>query len=114
MIVIGVGWMARRLRRLAGQFHDGIILMGRAAWRGVHEVAFGSDDLTHAAAIAYYALLSFLPFLLLSMSVLGAFAGGSEARSDVLNSITRWSGTSRRTEHYGMHQMAAAIALFMT
>jgi len=90
MTVIGVGWVVRRLRRLAGHFRDGIILMGRAAGRGVHEVAFGSDDLTHAAAIAYYALLSFLPFLLLSMSVLGAFAGGSEARSDVLRFVLRY------------------------
>ena len=87
---IGVSWTARRLRRLAEQLRDGVILMGRAAWRGIHEVAFGSDDLTHAAAIAYYALLSFLPFLLLSMSVLGAFAGGSEARSDVLRLVNRY------------------------
>jgi membrane protein len=85
-----MNWIARRLRRLAAQARDGAVLMGRAAWRGVHEVAFGSDDLTHAAAIAYYALLSFLPFLLLSMSVLGAFAGGTDARIDVLKFINRY------------------------
>jgi membrane protein len=87
---IGLNWIARRLRRLAEQARDGADLMGRAAWRGVHEVAFGSDDLTHAAAIAYYALLSFLPFLLLSMSVLGAFAGGGDARNDVIRFINRY------------------------
>jgi membrane protein len=64
--------------------------MGRAAWRGVVEVAYGSDDLTHAAAIAYYALLSFLPFLLLSMSVLGSFPAGREARGDVLQFVLRY------------------------
>ena len=65
--------------------------MGRAAWRGVVEVAFGSDDLTHAAAIAYYALLSFLPFLLLSMSVLGVFASPERGiRGDVLRFVLRY------------------------
>jgi membrane protein len=90
MIPIGVDWMTSRPRRLAEQLRDGIILMGRAAWRGLHEVAFGSDDLTHAAAIAYYALLSFLPFLLLSMSLLGTFETGREIRGDVLQFVLRY------------------------
>jgi membrane protein len=83
-------WLVGRVRRLGGQARDGAVLMGRAAWRGVHEVAFVSDDLTHAAAIAYYALLSFLPFLLLSMSVLGAFPAGREVRGDVLTVVLRY------------------------
>ena len=90
MTPIGVGWLSGRLRRLVEQFRDGILLMGRAAWRGVHEVAFGSDDLTHAAAIAYYALLSFLPFLLLSLSLLGVFEAGREIRGDVVEWVQRF------------------------
>jgi len=90
MTPIGVGWMAGRMRRLAEQLRDGIILMGRAAWRGIHEVAFGSDDLTHAAAIAYYALLSFLPFLLLSGAVLGVFESGHGIRGEVLQWVLRY------------------------
>jgi membrane protein len=90
MFPTGVDWMTSRPRRLAEQLRDGIILMGRAAWRGLHEVAFGSDDLTHAAAIAYYALLSFLPFLLLSMSLLGTFETGREIRGDVLQFVLRY------------------------
>jgi membrane protein len=86
----GGAWLSGRLRRLAGQFREGTVLMGRAAWRGVHEVAFGSDDLTHAAAIAYYALLSFLPFLLLSMSLLGVFEAGREIRGDVVQWVQRF------------------------
>jgi membrane protein len=86
----GVIWAAGRLRRLIAQAADGALLMGRAAWRGVVEVAYGSDDLTHAAAIAYYALLSFLPFLLLSMSVLGSFTAGRDARGDVLQFVMRY------------------------
>ena len=84
---IGVNRLTRRAWRLVEQARDGAALMGRAAWRALHEVAFGSDDLTHAAAIAYYALLSFLPFLLLSMSVLGAFAQSPEARGDVVKFV---------------------------
>ena len=87
---IGARWVVRRLGRLADEAREGVKLMGRAAWRGIHEVAFVSDDLTHAAAIAYYALLSFLPFLLLSMSVLGAFEVGREIRGDVLQFVLRY------------------------
>lgn len=90
MTATGVAWVARRLWRLVEQLRDGATLMGRAAWRGVHEVAFGSDDLTHAAAIAYYALLSFLPFLLLSLSLLGVFESGREIRGDVLEWVQRF------------------------
>ena len=57
------------VRRLAFQAVDAADLMGRAAWRATVEVTYSSDDLTHAASIAYYALLSFLPFLLLGFAV---------------------------------------------
>jgi hypothetical protein len=50
---------ARILRRLRAELR----LSGLAAWRGLVELV-NSQDLTHAAAIAYYALLSFFPFLL--------------------------------------------------
>ncbi|HOQ60195.1 MAG TPA: YhjD/YihY/BrkB family envelope integrity protein, partial [Vicinamibacterales bacterium] len=58
--------------------------------RGIIELAWGSDDLTHAAAIAYYALLSFLPFLLLSMSVLGAVPAGRDLRVEVVEFVLRY------------------------
>lgn len=89
-LTVGVPRLADRATRLVVQARDGAVLMGRAAWCGVVEVAYGSDDLTHAAAIAYYALLSFLPFLLLSMSILGAFPAGREARGDVLQFVLRY------------------------
>jgi len=76
-----------RLRRLGGQAADGASLMGRAAWRALVEVAYGSDDLTHAASIAYYALLSFLPFLLLAFVVLGSFEAGQHVRDRVLEVV---------------------------
>lgn len=72
-------WVGGRAVRLWRQALDGALLMARAAWRGVVEVAFNSDDLTHAASIAYYALLSFFPFLLLLLSVVGFVTGAEEA-----------------------------------
>ena len=83
-------WVVERLRRLLAQTRDGLSLMGRAAGRAVLEVFDRSDDLTHAAAIAYYALLSFLPFLLLSMSVFGSLASGQFARGQVLEFVLRY------------------------
>ena len=79
--------MAARVRQLVQQVTVGADLMGRAAWRGIVEVAFSSDDLTHAASIAYYALLSFLPFLLLAFSVLGSFDAGQALRDHVLEVV---------------------------
>jgi len=48
-----------------------LALVARAAWRGVGEL-YGSEGLTHAAAIAFYALLSIFPFFLLIFSDIGA------------------------------------------
>jgi membrane protein len=87
---VPVTWAAGRLGRLVQQARDGASLLASAAWRGVIELAWGSDDFTHAAAIAYYALLSFLPFLLLAMSILGAFPAGREARADVVQFVFRY------------------------
>jgi membrane protein len=83
-------WLLERLRRLMHQVLDGVSMMGRAAGSAVLEVFDRSDDLTHAAAIAYYALLSFLPFLLLSMSVFGSLAAGQFAHGQVLEFVLRY------------------------
>jgi membrane protein len=65
-----VTW-GRFLRRLRVELR----LTGLAAWRGLVELV-NSNDLTHSAAIAYYALLSLFPFLLLIISILRLVAGG--------------------------------------
>lgn len=61
-------------------------------WRGVVGM-YQSDDLTHAASIAYYALLSLLPFLLLAFSVLGAVTADEHARATALNFVLRYFPT---------------------
>lgn len=66
--------------------------MARAAWGGVVGV-YNSDDLTHAAAIAYYALLSFLPFLMLSLSALSAVTADVGAHASVMQFLLRYFPT---------------------
>jgi membrane protein len=58
-------------------------LIARSAWRGVGEL-YNSEGLTHAASIAYYALLSLFPFLLLMLSVLGSITADAEDRDRVV------------------------------
>lgn len=60
-----------------------LALVARAAWRGVGEL-YGSEALTHAAAIAFYALLSIFPFFLLVFSIIGALTADQAARDEVV------------------------------
>jgi membrane protein len=78
----------RILRRLRAELR----LSGVAAWRGVVELV-NSNDLTHAASIAYYALLSFFPFLLLVFSLLGSITDNEEDRIAVLTFVFRYFPT---------------------
>ena len=67
-------------------------LSGLAGWRGVVELVNG-NDLTHAASIAYYALLSLFPFLLLVIGLLGAVTAGDDDRIAVLSFVFRYFPT---------------------
>ena len=58
-------------------------ISGLAAWRGFLELV-NSNDLTYAASIAYYALLSLFPFLLLLISILGFVTADEKDRLAVL------------------------------
>ena len=61
----------------------------QAIWRGVGEL-YRSEGLTHAAAIAFYALLSLFPFFLLLFSMIGAVTADPAARDDVVNFVLRY------------------------
>ena len=78
----------RFLRRVRAEFR----LSGLAAWRGIVEL-INSNDLTHAASIAYYALLSLFPFLLLVIGLLGAVTAGDDDRIAVLSFVFRYFPT---------------------
>ena len=78
----------RILRRLRAELR----FSGLAAWRGVVEL-LNSNDLTHAASIAYYALLSLFPFLLLILSLLGSVTANENDRIAVLSFVFRYFPT---------------------
>lgn len=65
---------------------------GLAAWRAIVRMATG-NDLTHAASIAYYALLSLFPFFLLIISILGTITAEDEDRATVLAFVFRYFPT---------------------
>jgi membrane protein len=67
-------------------------LSGLAAWRGIVSLV-NSNDLTHAASIAYYALLSLFPFLLLVISLFGAVTADDADRLSVLSFVFRYFPT---------------------
>jgi membrane protein len=64
-------------------------LIGLAAWRAVAEM-YNGEAMTHAAAIAYYALLSLFPFLLLVLSVLGSLTADQNDRDVVIGYLFRY------------------------
>jgi membrane protein len=79
-------------RRLAARARREFRLSAAAAWSGLKELFF-SNDLTHAAAIAYYALLSLFPFLLLVVSLFGALAANDADRAEVLSFLFKYFPT---------------------
>jgi membrane protein len=78
----------RFLRRARAELRLSVL----AAWRGIVELV-NSNDLTHAASIAYYALLSLFPFLLLMISILGSVTAEEDDRQAVLTFVFRFFPT---------------------
>ena len=68
---------SERVGRIWSRFRGWAHLVGRAFWRGSLEF-YNSDDLTHAASVAYYALLSLFPFFLLVFSILGSITSDEQ------------------------------------
>lgn len=78
----------RVVRRLRAELR----FSGLAAWRAIVGL-INSNDLTHAASIAYYALLSFFPFLLIVISLLGSVTADEADRNAVLSFVFRYFPT---------------------
>ena len=64
-------------------------LTGLSFWRGA-EGFYNSDNLTYAASIAYYALLSLFPFFLLAFALLGRSTADVSNRNEVLTFVLRY------------------------
>lgn len=80
------------LRRARRDVAVWLRLVGRAFRRGSVEF-YNSDDLTHAAAIAYYGLLSLFPFFLLLFSILAGFTSSASRRMAVVGFLLRYFPT---------------------
>jgi membrane protein len=77
------------VRRLVRQTRELALLTGLSAWRGI--VGFySSENLTHAASISYYALLSLFPFSMLALAILGSVTADEADRTVVLNFVLRY------------------------
>jgi membrane protein len=74
-----IGRTAREIARLTGQ----------SFWRGFIGF-YNSDNLTYAASIAYYALLSLFPLFLLGFALLGRAAADSRDRTAVLEFVLQY------------------------
>ncbi len=75
-------WLAREAREV-------VVLTGQSVYRGFLEF-YHSDDLTYAASVAYYALLSIFPFFLLLLSLLGNATANENNRLAVVGFISRY------------------------
>ena len=64
-------------------------LTGASAWQGVLGF-YQRDNLTYAASIAYYALVSLFPFFLLAFSLLGRATANEGSRTAVLGFVLRY------------------------
>ena len=67
-------------------------LTGLSAWRGFLGF-YNGDNLTYAASIAYYALLSLFPFSLLALAILGSATADDSKRTAVLVFVLRYFPT---------------------
>jgi membrane protein len=77
------------LHRAALRLRGEIRLTALAIWRGANGV-YNSDDLTFAASIAYYALLSLFPFFLLLFSILAGITSSDADREAVQGFVLRY------------------------
>jgi membrane protein len=81
-----VAGAVRALLRRAGVV---VRLTGQSFWRGFLGF-YSSDDLTYAASIAYYALLSLFPFFLLALAMLARVTADDHDRAAVLEFVLQY------------------------
>ncbi len=79
----------RRFRATTRQAREIARLTGLSAWHGFLGF-YDSDNLTYAASIAYYGLLSLFPFSMLALAVLGHATSDEAARGAVLAFVLRY------------------------
>jgi len=68
------------------RFRHGVRLAWRATGRGIIEF-YNSENLTYSSSIAYYALLSIFPFILMVLNVMSRLAAGRAGNEQALVSL---------------------------
>jgi membrane protein len=74
------------VHRALTRIHAEVRLTALAIWRGLTGL-YNSDDLTFAASIAYYSLLSLFPFFLLLFSIIAGVTSSETDRQAVFNFV---------------------------
>lgn len=69
-----------------------MVLTVQAIWRGTVEF-YRSDDLTYAASVSYYALLSLFPFFLIVFAILGGITADEADRTAVVSFLLEYFPT---------------------
>ena len=77
------------LRAIGRKARDIARLTGHSFWKGFLGF-YTSDNLTYAASIAYYALLSLFPFFMLAFALLGSATADEHDRAAVLGFVLRY------------------------
>lgn len=103
-------WLDAIVRRARGV----LLLTGLSAWRGFLGF-YHSDDLTYAASISYYALLSLFPFFLLALSILGSATTDEAKRTAVMLFVLRYFPTqfdfiTRQLDSFRTSQLTVGVA----
>ena len=80
---------AAAFRAIGQRARSVALLTAQSLWRGL-EGFYNSDNLTYAASIAYYALLSLFPFFMLALALLGRMANDVHDRTAVLEFVLRY------------------------
>jgi membrane protein len=98
------------IRRSASQVAR---LTGLSFWRGFLGF-YNSDNLTYAASIAYYGLLSLFPVLLLAFAVLGNATADIASRNAVLSFVLQYFPTqfdfiTRQLDEFRNHAVSLGV-----
>ena len=80
---------AATVRAIGQRGRSVALLTAQSFWRGF-ESFYNSDNLTYAASIAYYSLLSLFPFFMLALALLGRLAKDPHDRAAVLEFVLRY------------------------
>jgi len=88
-------------------------LTGLSFWRGFLGF-YNSDDLTYAASIAYYGLLSLFPVMLLGFAALGSVTADIDSRNAVLSFILQYFPSqfdfiTRQLDEFRTHSVSLGV-----